>query len=49
MDQLDVNRDMIPIALDKIYNFIRLGTLYQNIVRDAVVSLKLVQSFIIMD
>ena len=40
---------MIPVALDKIYNFVRFGMLCLNIIRDAVVKVKFVQSFVIMD
>ena len=49
MDQLDMDRDAILVALDKVCNLIWPGTLYLNILRNEVVIPKLVQRFVIVD
>ena len=42
IDHLDANHDAIPIALDKICNFVRFRMLYLNIIRDAIIRLELI-------
>ena len=49
VDHPNANWDIIPVALDKIYNFVRPRTIYLDILGDAVVIPKLVQSFVVVD